>query len=247
MRIRAVSCVVLLAVSVSGIVGAEPSEKPLEEARLFGRSELLHLEVEMMIESSRGSKSRGLEIYIDRSDGSFRLLAQVVSPSFMDYMKLLQIRDGNRPTQQWLKTSRGVRRLAESDGGMAVFDSDFTSEDLSDVDLADYRVAALEDGILSDADCYRYSLRPLQGRNGYETKIVYVGMEDSLIRGVDYLVGDTIVRQYRLLETKRVSGQLFPQRAVMENLEAHTRTVIEIDRIDQPNRIPQRMFAWNTL
>ena len=237
----------LLGLGSWNLFGLSP-EQIFDDAYLLGGNQNVILRVVLHIQTPRGAKERELELFLHRSENESKVLAQVVSPSFLRSMKFLQIAlaDGNEIT--YLKTSRGVRRLSEANREERLFDSDFTVSDLSYTSSTDYQLQAGGQDVVGDRLCHLLRGVPVAVMGSVDRNIFYVDASDGILRRVDYLDSqDQMVKQYLLLETQSVNGHIYPRVCVMEDFAQTTRTRLTVAEIDVVDSIPARIFSRGNL
>ncbi len=213
----------------------------LENAHLFGPSESTVLRAVMEIHSRGGTSTRTVEVSIEReAGGTARILAQVIEPAFLRNLKFLMHRDHRGRSDFWMRTSSGTRRLTGHDNTESIFNSDFTVEDFSYIDVAAYELA-----LLSEQPAGRTIIdgRLAQASPTHVRKIFTVEDETDLIERVRYMDGNgRMVKEYELLTRQEVSGQTLPHEAVMTNHTEGTFTKLTIVSVDPNARIPARVF-----
>lgn len=226
-------------------VHADPQEL-LRDAALFGRFETLIARIEMEIRD-RGVKTRTLELSVEQNDEQHKALAQVVAPAFLSRMKYLTIGDTRR-TDQWIATSRGVRRVAGSARDERLFDSDFVVEDFTPPRDGEYEVRQLPDQQVSGELSHVLEVVPKGITTGYARRLVYLSAADRiLVRAEYYSESDELLRLFELHERTIVDGQSFPQRATMQTLSTGTSTEIVLQEISTGEPIPARVFNRGNL
>lgn len=234
----------LLLVWASAAAGfGQSAEEILRRSSLFGSAAGARMRIGMEIVKGQGVKSREMEAFIRRDGRASRLLLHVVSPAFLNQMKFLFHREGDGRESQWMKTSQGVRRLAGSNRSEAIFDSDFTAEDLSDLRVEDFSLALLGEEPVGGRPCHRIEMAPRFSGSSYHKKQVLVEKGSGLLFGADFFdAAGALVRRYRLLDTQRVQGSTFPLACRMENLAAGTHTLLRFQRIEPADSLPDKLF-----
>lgn len=226
-------------------IHAEPYEL-LREAALFGRFETLMVRVDMEIHE-RGVKTRTLELFVEQDDQRHKALAQVIAPAFLNRMKYLTIGTEER-TDQWIATSRGVRRVAGSARDERLFDSDFVVEDFTPPREGEYDVRELPDREVNGELCRVLEVIPRGITTGYDRRVVYVSVADRiLVRAEYYSTSGELVRLFELHERTTVDGEPFPRRATMQTLSSDTSTEIVLRDIATNEQIPGRVFNRGNL
>lgn len=248
-RFTAVFATILLIVLGTPLVAqSRPApEELLSDAALFGDFTSMEVEFTMEIHERRGSKSRGMIAYIEQTDDAYRALLQIVSPAFLNRMKFLTITEGDS-RNQWMATSTGVRRVAESNRNDRLFDSDFTVEDLSDYDPDDYRLQMSADERVDGVDCYVLQATPVSDASEYARKVLYIARDTRLLRRADFFDSEgTLVRQFEQLDQMTLDGRPFPRQAKMSTLSEDTYTVLTVDEAQSGHDIPDRLFNRGSL
>lgn len=199
----------------------------------------------MEITTPQGQKSRSLELYSKESSTEYSLLVQITRPAFLSNMKyLINSLEGER-VFRWLKTSRGVRSLSDAGGNEALFNSDFTVEDLSPLDPDQYNLSLVSS---DTSEYYRIEATPKEGDLEYAHKEFFIHRETRLLEKIHYFDtrGD-IIKKYILLETTEHQGGIFPLSAIMKNVCEGTETLLTIDVIEIPPSLPPRIFNKGSL
>ena len=224
---------------------ASAATEILDNTHLLGNAPNIILTATMDIRSSRGDKSRTIDIYISQDEETSKILAQVSSPPFLRNLKFLTHQFANGSDDRWVKTSRGVRRLAEGNYGEALFDSDFTVEDLSRIDQSRFDLEVTDPGDTSGLRAVKAT--PTYKNPDYDYKIFLIETETGMLTGVDFYSGDTIVRKYTLVDRQVVDGELYPLLCKIEDFEKNTSTILEIEAVSIEDSIPARMFNRGSL
>lgn len=237
---------VLAMVGLFGVATHADSHDVLREAALFGRFETLQARIEMEIHD-RGVKRRTIELSVEQNEDGHKALAHVVAPAFLSRMKYLTVGTGNR-TDQWIATSRGVRRLAGSAREERLFDSDFVVDDFTPPREDEYAVRELPDRELDGEPCRVLEVIPRGISTGYARRVVYVSEAARiLVRAEYYSASDELVRLFELHERTIVDGAPFPRRATMQTVSSGTSTEIVLGEITTDEPIPARVFNRGNL
>ncbi len=221
---------------------AEDARSIVEDAHVFGNSRSLYIRLDMEIQEAGDSTVRGIEIYRNLSEQERQLLIQVVTPPFLRSMKFLQLETGSSQSQQWLATSRGVRRMGSGDGSTRLFDSDFTLDDFSFSDVDEYAYTTISD------DGAMTTIRAVPAASAGEQRLLYIENSSSIITRVDYLDSrGELVKQYRVLEFFEDTAGRFPRVARMDSFGRGSHTEIHISSFDDESSIPSRIFHRGSL
>lgn len=223
-------------------VSAEAEETAAEiiaEVHVLGPADTMQVDATMTIREGSSEAERRLEGWYRRGDRDLSLFVQILEPPFLRDMKLLLLRRGSRE-DNWMRTSRGVRRLGASSGQERVFGSHFTVSDMTAVDPAAQTVRLVDsspDEILIE----------VQDREGSGYRRFSIQPEDRIIRGIQFFDDSgELVKEYELLSVDSVEGQPVPMRGQMR-LTNGDYTIISVNEIDFPTSIPGRYFNRGNL
>jgi hypothetical protein len=223
-----------LAVAAAGQSAAEI----YDSAWLFMKTPQASMVFTMTIHDSQGERSRGVQAYLRESPSASKMLARVISPAALGNMKFLRVATGGGAGQLWVKTSRGVRRVAAGADGEKLFGSDFTVEDFSVNTSADSRVQRLEDR--ESADSIVLQVVPT-GKAAQ--RIMTIDRASRLVSQVDFMdAAGAVTRAYRVLEWGEADGIRFPRKARMEDRSKGSWTLLEITQFDAKAAVPDGLF-----
>jgi hypothetical protein len=223
----------------------DDAQQILRDAALLGRFSSLEVHLTLEINERRGTKERDLVAYVERGEDETRALVQVVAPAFLNNLKFLSITSGD-DRNQWMSTSRGVRRVAAGNRDERLFDSDFTVEDLYDYNPDDYDVSILGSERVNGLDCHVVQAVPRDSGFG-DRKILYVAIENGLLQGAEFYSDGALERRFELLDTILVDGTPFPGQARMTTVESDTNTLLTVTEATTGIEIPDRIFNRGNL
>jgi len=217
----------------------------LDNTHLLGNAPHIILTATMEIKSSRGDKTRTLEIYISQDEEVSKILAQVVSPPFLRDLKFLTHQYADGSDDKWVKTSRGVRRLAEGNYGEALFDSDFTVEDLSRIDPSRFDLEIADTG--ASSGLRKIKAVPTYKDPDYSYKVFNIEVQTGMLTGADLFRDGKLIKAYTLVERQAIDGELYPLVCKMEDYEKGTSTILRIEKVSIEDSIPERLFNRGSL
>lgn len=234
--------IVLMIIASSLATPADAEETAAEiiaEVHVLGPADTMQVDATMTIREGSSQADRRLEGWYRRGDRDLSMFVQVVEPPFLRDMKLLLLRRGARE-DNWMRTSRGVRRLGASSGQERVFGSHFTVSDMTAVNPAVQTVRLVD----SSAE---EILIEVQDREGSGYRRFTIQPENRIIRGIQFFddSGD-LVKEYELLSLESVEGQPVPMRGRMRLANGDS-TIISVNEIDFPTSIPGRYFNRGNL
>jgi hypothetical protein len=221
-------------------LASEDAAEYLESASLFGPAKILVLRLEMSIARGGSEISREVELSLDRSPSGVKSLARIVSPAFLSGMKFLKISATGKADAQWVKTSRGLRRLGETNRSEAVFDSDFTAEDFGSIGASGFDIAFSPE---RDRDGERAILARPKGAAPYALRLLFFDKGTRLLTGMEYLdAAGATLKRYRVTSIEGRGAEARPAEATMEDLRTGGRTRLRVLSFATPASLPARTF-----
>lgn len=222
-------------------VVAETAAEMLANAHILGYAPNLEIRAEMQLLDRGAPQRRTIQVFLQRQDdGRTRIFTQILLPPFLQSMKFLQYQSPDGEQDRWMSTSRGVRRLGVRDAAEHLFNSDFTTDDFSYLDVEGHELSIVERA----GQLVTINERAPSRRE----RLITVDTAKKLIVAVDYRneSGKT-EREYRVEETGSVNGIWYPRVSKMTDLTSETSTRLTIERIEAVDSIPDRIFSRGNL
>lgn len=228
-----------LATAVLSGLAAEPSPKELvAQSVLFSPAPRFQVTCRLTVVDPTGDKKvRDLLLSTLKAGGEERFLAQVTAPAFLKDLKFLRVqtKDG---TGTWLKTSRGVQRLAPSADPEPLFGSDFTTTDFQP-GTQDWVAGASENPDLAVVD------RASDPRWGWVRQRLTLRNSDHLVvRSEFFDAGGTVVRRYEVVE---FAPDGLPRKVVLSDLKNNRHSDLEMVAMDLSKPGSASAFAPGSL
>lgn len=214
----------------------------IEAASIFGPYPRLIAKIEMRMFPADGgaAKTRELEISIQRSGGRIFTLARVTSPAFLGDMKFLKRMEPGKADAQWVKTSRGVRRLAADRRYESLFDSQFTSEDFGSVDGSGYELSLVPDR--DDAASRVVAAKPTDSAP-YARRLIRLARDSGLVTAMEYLdASGKALKRFSVIEVEGSGRDARPVELRMDDLVSGASTRLRVIALATPSSIPERVF-----
>ncbi len=235
---------------LAGAAFAEPSSSDeagllLSSATIFGASPRMIARLEMRIGGGGADREREIELSIDRGSGTTKTLARIISPAFLGDMKFLKVAQPGQADSQWIKTSRGVRRLGDGNRFERIFGSDFTAEDFGTIGASGFdlsrdfaRDTATEDVVAA---------RPRHAAP-YALRLIYIARLGGLVTRMEYLdAAGRVLRRYSVAKVEGAGAEAVPSEARMEDLSTGATTSLKILSLKTPAAIAERVFKPGNL
>lgn len=226
----------------------ETPEKTLRESYLMSKAPHVTIAVDMTIQARNGIKSRSLKVYIKHEEGIKKLLMHIVAPAFLQKMKFLVHQYEAGVENKWLRTSRGVRRLSAAQRSDRLFDSDFSVEDFSEIEVSDYALNRLEPQNIDGHGCEVIEMIPHRAGGEYQKKVVKIDNRSGIIRQVEFFDSEgELSKLYTLHETQTHGPHIVPLSCSMETVSRGTRTILSFKQIDINSHISDSVFNKGNL
>jgi hypothetical protein len=222
------------------LVSAEENAADIIAAvHVLGPAPVMRVDATMTIREGSSESERRLQGWYERADRELSLFVQIVDPPFLREMKLLLLRNESRD-DNWMRTSRGVRRLGASSGNERVFGSHFTVSDMTAVDPAAQTVR------LVSSSPEEIVIDVYEG-DGQRSRRFAIAPDDKIIRSIAFFDAEgTRIKEYELLSVDTVAGRPVPMRSVMR-LPNGDQTMIVVNEIEFPQTVPRRYFSRGNL
>jgi hypothetical protein len=238
----ALACLALcsLPALAQGSGGGDEARSLLASASIFGSSPRIVARLEMRISGSGGDKTREIELSIAREGANTRSLARIINPAFLSDMKFLKRIESGQSDSQWVKTSRGVRRLGDGNRYEQIFGSDFTAEDFGAIGSTGFDI--YRDFSRDGPDERVVAARPLL-KAPYALRLIYINRSSGLVTRMEYLDGDSrVLRKYMVTKVEGEGLGARPLEAIMEDTSRGGSTSLKILSMTTPSAIPDRVF-----
>jgi len=243
-RIAALLLALPAAIAAQGVESGS-ADAILAGAYLFTPDPSFILRLGMEISDSMGTKSREIELTVDRRDGHMYALSRVTQPAFLSDMKFLRRSERGKPDAIWIKTSRGIRRVGEGNRDESVFGSNFTVEDFGSVSSEGFDIA-LDPG-LDTATETAIVARP-RDKADYTQRIIWILRASGLIDRLEYRgsAGQTL-RRYMVTKVGGTGKDARPLEAEMDDLTNGGSTKVTLVSLSNPAVLPERIFTAGAL
>lgn len=221
-------------------VSAQTAPEIFDDSWLFSPSDHMVLNLTMVIHEAQGEKSRGLQVLLVQNGVTNKMLAKVTSPASLSNLKFLRITPQDGKNQLWVKTSRGVRRIATGGGsGEQLFGSDFTLDDFAVNRSTGIQVERIPD--LETESTWVLRVRP-NNPDGV-VRVMTVERASKLVARVEFHeAGGRLLRLYHVDEWGDKGGITYPKQAMMEDLVKKTWTRLEIQSVDMVSPLSEAQF-----
>jgi len=212
----------------------------LDSATIFGDSPCIVARLEMRISGGGPEKTREIELSIDRKPGRTLTLARIVNPAFLSDMKFLKRIEAGMSDGQWVKTSRGVRRLGEGNRFEQIFGSDFTAEDFGTIESSGFDI--FRDPARDTAKETVVAAKP-RIKAPYALRLIYISRSGGLVTKMEYLdEASRVLRRYSVVKIEGAEAKARPIEATMEDMTRGGATSLKILSLTTPGAIPDRVF-----
>ncbi len=205
-------------------------------------------EMKQIITTSSGQE-RTLVIRAWAVNNGDKQLAEYLAPPDIKGQRILMTDDGDNI---WMfnPETRRIRKLGSHMRKKKIMGSDFTYEDQSSGNISKkYTGKLLGNEKIGKAECYLLELRPTPEGPSYGKIMAWIGIEDYIIRQVDYFRKDETKPFKRLVmeDIRKTGKKYYPYKMTMTNLEDKTKTINIIAKTQSGVRIPLSIFESRNL
>lgn len=201
--------------------------KRIEDAERIDHSQSI---VTQVITTSTGSE-RTLKLKMLTAEGGDLALMEYLEPARVKGDKILQ-RDGGDNIWYYMKRRDVTRHFTGSAKKQKVMGSDFSYEDLATGDLTDDYIADLLDNKTADGiKCIRLRCVPTDKGPSYDHIIIWAGIEDSLIRLIEYYDEEGLLKTLHIDDFQQVEGRKVAMKLQMINAREDSHTIMNTESI----------------
>ncbi len=174
-------------------------------------------------------------------DDEDKALLEFIRPT---KIKLLTHSHEGREDDQWLRLSSGrVKRVASSSKGKPFVNSHFYYEDLTSVNIDDYKYKFLGEGQAVETTCYKVQgIKKNPEHRVYEKVVFYVRKSDYFITRIDFYIDDEFHKYLENYDVKKIDGILTPHRTTMFRADGKGKTELFLVGVKYNIEIPDIRF-----
>ena len=164
-------------------------------------------------------------------------------------IKLLTHSHGGREDDQWLRLSSGrIKRVAASSKGKPFVNSHFYYEDLTSVNIDDYKYKSLGEGQAVETACYKVEgIKKDPDTRVYEKLVFYVRQSDYFISRIDFYMDGQLHKYLENYDVKKINSILTPHRATMYRADGKGKTELFLGGVKYNVEIPDIRFKKEAL
>jgi hypothetical protein len=178
-------------------------------------------------------------------DGEDKALISFIRPT---KIKLLTHSHKGREDDQWLRLSSGrVKRVASSSKEKPFVNSHFYYEDLTSVDIDDYRFKLLGEGEAAGKPCYKVEAVRVEGERVYDKVVFYARKSDYFIQRIDFYKDGEFHKYLENRQVKKIDGILTPRRVVMTRADGKGKTELILQGVQYNIEIDSVRFKKEAL
>lgn len=202
------------------------------------------------VSSSGRERRKAWRSYSQGSGATANRLIRFVSPPDVRGIGFLSRARPSGPSDQWLylPSMKRERRVASRDRDTPFVGTDFTFEDLEELDPARLDAEQLADRTVEGAPCYVIAIRP-RDPAAYERKRLTLAKDSLSLVSVEIFVAGrgTPARTLRLSDHRNIQGRLVPLRLEMTDLRKGSRTTIVVSDVVLDRAQPADRFTVQNL
>ncbi len=171
-------------------------------------------------------------------------LMEYVEPARIRGMKILMLNEGDDIWFYSPRTAR-VRKIASHQKNQSINNSDFTYEDMSAKDMReDYTITLDGEENKNGSNCYRLVAVPKKDGISYSKVVNWIDKEKFVPVEVHYFDEDGELWKTLTVDgVKRVGEYWSFEKVTMKNVLRGSRTVMEMDKIENDLELDEGMFS----
>jgi len=211
-----------------------------------------------LINSSDKVRSRTVERYSAKDDkGNLSTLIRFLQPADVKGSGFLSIEHNktNESRYLYLPALKKSRRISAGEDSDSFMGSDFTYEDLDEIDLEEYSFELLGDETVNGIKCHKIEVVPINEKRkkttGYSKRIYFVSHENFIVNKVEYFDKHGILfKKLTGTDIKLVSGTTNFYRAyvlTMENLKTKHKTKLTYKDFKINSEVDKNIFTLRFL
>src|SRR5690554_5431715 len=178
---------------------------------------------------------------IDKGDKS---LMEYGEPARIRGMKILMLNDGDDIWFYSPRTAR-IRKIASHQKNQSVNNSDFSYEDMSAKDMReDYNIKLEGEEIKNGFACYKLVAVPKKSGSSYSKTINWIDKEKFIPVEVHYFDEDNSLWKKLTVDGAKLIGKYWScEKVTMHNVLKGSKTVMEMNKIENDIELDQEMFS----
>lgn len=163
-------------------------------------------------------------------------------------IKLLTHSHKGRDDDQWLTLSSGkVKRIVSSGRDKPFVNSHFYYEDLTSIDIDDYKYQLLGEAPAVGEDCYKVEGVKQVGDKIYDKVVFYVRKSDYFVVRVDFFKDGEFHKFLENYDVKEIDGILTPYKMKMELADGAGKTELILKGLKYNDEIDSATFRKEAL
>ena len=223
------------------------------------RSQSEHQVLEMTLENSRGqTRERTIEGWSrEVTDEEEHRFSRFLEPSDVKDTSLLTYDYDDADDDIWLylPALKKVKRILSSNKTDYFMGSDFTYEDMENLDLKNWDYTLEGSEVIDGIDCHKVRAVPNNEQevdeSGYSQTLSYIGKEDFVSRRVEYTDKKGRASKVLALADIRPVGSESPRprahKLTMDNAITRHKTVLRLEKLEIDVKTPDDVFSQRNL
>lgn len=250
-RVRFCSAAMLVLSLCAGVCGANEARKILGEMESRHRTKTQEYTGDLVVTSKEGKERRkGWRSYREGFAGDAKQLIRFTDPPEVRGVGFLSVgRPGGTPDQWlYLPSMKRERRIASQDRESSFVGTDFSYEDMEELDHTKYEVTQLADITLDGQPCMVVEARPKE-RSAYEKRILTIRKDILfMVRGEAFRKDEKDpAKRLVLSDIQQIDGHWVARKMEMLDLRKGSRTTVLLKGIAFDKPQPADRFTLQNL
>lgn len=204
------------------------------------------------INSQNKTRSRSLSRLTKHENEKDRYqLIKFLSPADVNGSGFLSLEQNDTQTRYlYLPALKKSRRVSTGEDSDSFMGSDFTYEDLAEMDFEEYSYSLTGSETMQNKDCYKIDIFPKSEHRkkvtGYNKRTYYVSKDHHIVIKVDYYnKHNELYKTLTNYEIKEIenTGLYRPYKMVMHNIKSNHKTVLSFQMYKIDNQISNNTFT----
>ncbi|MDG5816550.1 outer membrane lipoprotein-sorting protein [Chitinispirillales bacterium ANBcel5] len=215
----------------------------LDKAEANQNPQTSRSEVTQTVIQANGRENVSRLVSYSMNEGE-KSLMEYIEPARIRGMKILMLNDGDDIWFYSPRTSR-VRRIASHQRNQSINNSDFSYEDLSPKDMREnYTVTLKGEETIDGVNCYKLLALPKTDDVSYAKTISWIDKERFIPVKMHFFDEDNTLWKKLTVDSAQKVGEYWSfNRVTMKDLLRGSKTIMEMDKIENDITIDENMFS----
>jgi outer membrane lipoprotein-sorting protein len=184
------------------------------------------------------------------SFGASKSILRFTAPPEVKGVALLIVNHPDRASDQWMWTPaiERDRRIALQDRSTRFFGTDFSFEDLEELDVNQYQFKLLGEETIDGAPCWKIESRPKESKSSQYTYLVLSVRKDNYVTArIESYAKDKLIRRIQYSDLEKVDNIWTPRTVEVFDVGRNSRTVLKLEKLQYNTPLKDEDFTLEAL